>query len=323
MRLALIGCGKRGSALAAAAVEDGLEVVVCADPAEREACRLAKALGARVTTRPGNVFRRKGIDGVVIATPTSAHAAYARRAVEAGKHVLCAAPLGLELASVRAVVGLAKKNRVALYTAYDTAVCPEFVTMDDRLAALSFGTVGFIRSRRAMPMPRGRDNWYREYSQSGGAIAGLLAQDIAWITQRFGCVKSVFCQAIMRPRLDFALMTLTLEQGPIAQLIASWAEPAGGKVSHSVEVCTPAGMLQFSTDGVPLDFTPRATQSAEISQQSSPVTPSIEVRHMQRFVAKTQSANASTRADLDHELHVVRVIETALTSARSGNNAWL
>ncbi|HEX4601362.1 MAG TPA: Gfo/Idh/MocA family oxidoreductase, partial [Gemmatimonadales bacterium] len=55
----------------------------------------------------------KHIDAVVVATPDHTHAAVARLAMKAGKHVYCEKPLARTLDEVRGLADLAKTTKVA------------------------------------------------------------------------------------------------------------------------------------------------------------------------------------------------------------------
>src|SRR5688500_4223550 len=50
------------------------------------------------------------VDAVYIATPHPMHARWAIAAAEAGKHVLCEKPLGMDLAEAEAIVDAAERN---------------------------------------------------------------------------------------------------------------------------------------------------------------------------------------------------------------------
>jgi len=51
------------------------------------------------------------VDIIYIATPHNSHLEYAKKSLEAGKHVLCEKPLAVNAAQVKEMVACAKKNQ--------------------------------------------------------------------------------------------------------------------------------------------------------------------------------------------------------------------
>lgn len=66
------------------------------------------------------------VDAVYIATPHETHYEYAKRAILAGKHVLCEKPMVLKKAEAEELFALAKEKGVVLMEAIKTAYCPGF-----------------------------------------------------------------------------------------------------------------------------------------------------------------------------------------------------
>ncbi len=85
-------------------------------------------------------------DAVYIATPHDTHEAYARQAIEAGKHVLCEKPLTLSGDAARSLYDLAEKHEVVLLEAIKTAFSPGFQRM---VAVARSGSIGDVRSVEA------------------------------------------------------------------------------------------------------------------------------------------------------------------------------
>lgn len=66
------------------------------------------------------------VDAVYVATPHETHYEYAKRAILAGKHVLCEKPMVLKKAEAEELFSLAKERGVVLMEAIKTAYCPGF-----------------------------------------------------------------------------------------------------------------------------------------------------------------------------------------------------
>lgn len=66
------------------------------------------------------------VDAVYVATPHETHYEYAKKAILAGKHVLCEKPMVLKKAEAEELFALAKDKGVVLMEAIKTAYCPGF-----------------------------------------------------------------------------------------------------------------------------------------------------------------------------------------------------
>jgi predicted dehydrogenase len=115
-RLAVVGCGYWGQNLIrnfADLKEAELKAVCDFDLA---ALARIKRRYPAVELKPGyqEVISDPRIDAVVIATPVSTHYAFARKALQDGKHVLVEKPLATSGAQVRELIDLAEKQRKVL-----------------------------------------------------------------------------------------------------------------------------------------------------------------------------------------------------------------
>ena len=80
-------------------------------------------------------------DAIYIASPHETHYAYAKAALEAGRHVLCEKPLALKRAEAEELFEIAEKKGLVLMEAVKTAYCPGFTKL---LAAARSGRIGQI-----------------------------------------------------------------------------------------------------------------------------------------------------------------------------------
>ena len=83
------------------------------------------------------------VDAVYVATPHDTHYDYARRAIEAGLHVLCEKPMTLSRAQTSELFELAASRGVVLLEAVKTAFSPGFQRM---VAVARSGSIGQVRS---------------------------------------------------------------------------------------------------------------------------------------------------------------------------------
>ena len=121
LRVGLIGCGGRGTgaAINAANADPGVEITALADAfGDRildceETLRRNKKMGKKVKVTPETRFSgfdaadnliNSGVDMVILATPPHFRPEHMRLCVEAGKHVFCEKPVGVDVPGVRSVM---------------------------------------------------------------------------------------------------------------------------------------------------------------------------------------------------------------------------
>lgn len=124
-RIGVIGSGRIANRFVPESkVVNGAEVVAVLNPNKEEADRFAKRhiLEACVDF---DAFIQK-IDAVYVASPHLTHYEYTKRALLAGKHVLCEIPFVLSKVQALELYRLAEEKNLVLMEASKTAYCPSF-----------------------------------------------------------------------------------------------------------------------------------------------------------------------------------------------------
>lgn len=122
------------------------------------------------------------VDVVYVSTPHPMHAANARLALEAGKHVLLEKPFTLNAREAREIADLAAERGLVLQEAMWTRFLPHMVRLREVLAA---GTIGELRAvlathnQRLNPDPQAR---LQNPDLGGGALLdlGIYPVSFAW-----------------------------------------------------------------------------------------------------------------------------------------------
>lgn len=121
-------------------------IIECAYNPEREsAVKFEAAYGIRTYIDDYEGFLGQ-VDAVYIASPHETHYDYARRAMLAGKHVLCEKPLTFTRAEAKELYLVAKDQGVVLMEGIKTAYCPGFLQM---MNVAKSGVIGEIRDVEA------------------------------------------------------------------------------------------------------------------------------------------------------------------------------
>lgn len=138
------------------------------------------------------------VEAVYIATPHETHLPLARRAMEAGVHVLCEKPISLNRAELEETYRVADAHDVVLLEALKTAFSPGFQRM---VAIAKGGTIGSIRSVDATftkLVQKGREL----KGPAGGAISELASYPLLAITKLLGPTPTTVTTRALRQEAD-------------------------------------------------------------------------------------------------------------------------
>ena len=104
LHIGVVGVGRIGAFHAATlAGLDAVSALTIVDADPVRAAEVAAALGADAVAEPADLVSA-GVDALVIAAPTSTHAALLRLAAEAGLPAFCEKPVALDLPAVDGVI---------------------------------------------------------------------------------------------------------------------------------------------------------------------------------------------------------------------------
>lgn len=147
-------------------VVDGVNVVAALNPELEE----VRDFGKRFGLEPFTDFDRfiEKTDAVYIASPHLTHYDYAKRALLAGKHVLCEIPFVLKKEQALELYQMAEERNLVLLEASKTAYCPAFNHIVTLVKSGIIGDVVDVKaslSKQVLPPTRELDS-----IQAGGAM---------------------------------------------------------------------------------------------------------------------------------------------------------
>jgi predicted dehydrogenase len=253
VRVLLAGAGRAGLVHGRhfAGRVPGGRLVAVADPSEQARERAVTELGCeRTFDDPVAGARDEGVDAVVIASPTFAHAEISAAALEAGKHVLCEKPLASSLEDADRIVKAAASSAGSFVMAFMRRFDQGFRRAAERIAAGDIGEPVLVRATGRGPgLP---PEWAWDTTRSGGLVAEVNSHDldtVRWLSgQEFSAVYAAG-RAAKRPDIarrfsgfvDVVAATFDLDGGGLAQL--DGACPAGYGYDARVEVYGTEGTL--------------------------------------------------------------------------------
>ncbi len=169
IKVGIVGCGNIARRFVPeASFVNGIEIIGAYDINCEKSDIFAKTSGIAGSYTSFDEMLRD-VDAVYIATPHLSHYEYSKKALKAGKHVLCEIPLVLEEEQARKLYSLAEKQGVILMEANKTAHCPAFNHLMVMIKSGAIGEVVDIEASLSRLLP---DKTRREFdmAQAGGSM---------------------------------------------------------------------------------------------------------------------------------------------------------
>lgn len=136
------------------------------------------------------------VDAVVIATPNFTHREIALACINAGKHVMCEKPLGLNFAESAEMYRAARDKGVKHMTAFTYRFAPSMRYVRHLVQSGALGEPRHFRSQRFLDLPETSWGW-RQYKKLAGAgdLFDMTIHRIDFAQDLMGPIRSV-CGAI-------------------------------------------------------------------------------------------------------------------------------
>ncbi len=182
VRLGILGAAKIAR-LFVDAVRPSSKIVVAAVAAREEARARAFAHELGIPGVHGSydaLLADPAIDAVYVPLPNNLHAAWAIRAAEAGKHVLCEKPLAANAAEARAIFAAAERHGVAVVEGYPYRAQPQTIRTREILAAGTIGRVRLVQASFGFPLADAA-NIRMSPDLAGGAIMDAGSYPVSFV----------------------------------------------------------------------------------------------------------------------------------------------
>jgi len=218
VRVAVIGCGYWGKNLVRNFAELGALAAIC-DVDQTIAARLSQQYGA-----PGaavdQIWRDPAIAGVAIAVPAVQHAAVARAAIEAGKHVLVEKPLALTVPEAEEILELAERRERRLMVGHLLQYHPAFLKLRELIREGALGRLQYLYSNRLNlgKVRREEDILWSFAPHDLSMILSLVGQEPTEVTAQGGYY-------LHKAIADVTTTHLSFPGGEQAHVFVSWLHP--------------------------------------------------------------------------------------------------
>jgi predicted dehydrogenase len=278
--------------------------------------------GVRLSRALDEVLADGEVDAVAVAVDSPHHHAVARRALEAGKHVLVEKPLALSVADGADLCALADRQRRWLMVGHVLLHHPAIVRARELIAAGALGRVLYLQATRvAFGTVRGGESAWWSVGPHDIAVALYLFGELPVTVSATGA-------AYLQPgQADVAFASMRFADGRMAHVHVSWLAPGR---SRALTVVGTSAMLTFDEAATerPLrihersfaaeggGWTPRAGET------QAPELPAMEplAAECAHFVACV-AGGARPRGDGAEGLAVLRVLDAGERSMRAGGAA--
>lgn len=197
MRLAIIGTGRIvGEALTALKSVESIEVEAIFGRSREKAEPLARAHSIeKIYTDYDRLLADERIEFVYIGLINSVHYEYARRALEAGKHVIVEKPFATSAAEVEEIISLARSKKLYVFEAVTPLHMPNFVKLRELLPTL--GKLRAVQANYSQYSSR-YDRYLKgevlpafDPKQYGGALLDINIYNLNVIVGLFGEPRTV------------------------------------------------------------------------------------------------------------------------------------
>ncbi|MEV8147365.1 Gfo/Idh/MocA family oxidoreductase [Arthrobacter sp. NPDC080073] len=182
LRSGIIGTGFMGSVHAHAVRAAGGEVSAVAGSSQASAEAAAAGLGARTAAEsPEALIAREDVDVIHICTPNSTHADLARKAIAAGKPVVCEKPLATSVEDAAELTDLADRAGVVTGVPFVYRFYPAVREARDRILRGDAGRLWLLHGSYLQDWLAGAEatNW-RVDSKLGGASRAFGDIGVHW-----------------------------------------------------------------------------------------------------------------------------------------------
>jgi predicted dehydrogenase len=258
LRVGLAGLGSMGrNHLRHLAAREGCVLSAVADPAADVLADAVAKTGAAGFADPLAMIEEAALDAVVIASPTTTHAAVAGAAIARGLPLLVEKPLAATVEEGIALVEAAGSRGIPLQVGHVERFNPAVLELGRRIEKGWVGTIYSITSRRAGPFPaRIRDV---------GVTIDLATHDadiLSWVAgERPVRVYAETAQRLHATNEDLLFGLLHFPSGATGMLDVNWLTPAKRR---QLAVVGEAGMFELDYLTQRLTFTSADTGSPTI-----------------------------------------------------------
>ena len=324
IRVGVIGAGYWGPNIVRNLYEaPGADAVAVADLSQDRLDAITKRFPAvRVTTDYREVIADPSIDAICVVTPVGTHRTIAVEAFAAGKHVFVEKPLSKTVSDAEAIVRASERAGKTLMVGHTFVYNPAVVVVKGILDSKGLGEVHYLDSQRVnLGLHQFDINVLWDLGPHDVSIALYwLDEEPEWVQ----CTGACFVQDGIE---DVVFLMIGFPSGAIAHAHLSWLAPSklrttiviGSKkmvVYDDNQAVEKVKIYDQGVDKLESDELRRSYRAGDIHSPRVPMTEALQLE-MRDFIDCVRTGK-KPRSDGEAGLQVVRVLELAMRSLRSG-----
>ena len=324
IRVGVIGAGYWGPNIIRNLYEaPGAEAVAVADLSQERLDAIHKRFPSlRVTTNYRELLDDPTIDAICIVTPVKTHRKLAEEAFAAGKHVFVEKPLAQSVSDAEAIVRARDRAGKTLMVGHTFVYNPAVEHVKGILDAGGIGNVHYLDSQRVnLGLHQFDTNVLWDLGPHDVSIALYwLDEEPEWVQ----CSGACFVQANIE---DVVFLMIGFPSGAIAHAHLSWLAPSKLRTTTVIgsqkmviyddnQSVEKVKIYDQGVDKLEIDELRRSYRAGDIHSPRVPITEALQLE-MLHFIDCVRTGK-KPRSDGEAGLMVVRVLELAMRSLRSG-----
>lgn len=177
-----LGCGVIANQLAQAMAKKGRKLYGVANRTYEKAVQFAEKYGVeKVYDSMEDVFLDDQVDIIYISTPHNTHIQYLRKALAAGKHVLCEKSITLNREELEEAISLAEKNQVVLAEAMTIYHMPIYKKLNEIIESGKLGALKLIQMNFGSYKEYDMNNRFFSRNLAGGAMLDIGVYALSFV----------------------------------------------------------------------------------------------------------------------------------------------
>jgi predicted dehydrogenase len=324
IRVGVIGAGYWGPNIVRNLHEaPGAEAVAVADLSTERLDAIRKRFPAvRVTTDYRELLTDESIDAICVVTPVGTHRKLAEESFAAGKHVFVEKPLARTVSDAEAILRARDQAGKTLMVGHTFVYNPAVEVVKGILDSDGLGNVHYLDSQRVnLGLHQFDTNVLWDLGPHDVSIALYwLDEEPEWVQ----CSGACFVQAGIE---DVVFLMIGFPSGAIAHAHLSWLAPSKLRTTTVIgsqkmviyddnQAVEKVKIYDQGVDKLDSDELRRSYRAGDIHSPRVPMTEALQVE-MRHFVECVRDGK-KPRSDGEAGLMVVRVLELAMRSLRSG-----
>jgi predicted dehydrogenase len=268
------------------------------------------------------------IDVVDICLPPSLHVEAACKALQAGKHVLCEKPLGLNTQECDQILAAAKRYDRLVLVAQVLPYMGEFQYAYQAAISGTYGQPLRAQLKRVISPPDWIPDFY-DPQKVGGPLIDLCVHDTHFAKLLFGMPQRVICLGEMKNGLvKYCQALLAYDQpGKVVSISGGVTDQQARPFCHGFEVHFEKAVMQFELSVQPqgVEVMPLAVLMQDGTAEMPKLPPADDVSgfcaEIEDMVASINSGQPLPRLSVQHARDAIHICQCLQRSAETGQ--WI